>query len=155
MPSGGRRSRTATLCFVINGKVWWKRTLLAVVTIILLHHNKHMKLVKPFTSHVIAWPVRKGFNQSICRTKEQETRLQCLASAMPKSVMPSAAKMRKVSEKKRADLAVLVKTQGLNRFFQQNFQTANGRLKQGVIQNTRKCSLAGHIDMLFFWCFCL
>jgi len=50
-----------------------------------------MKLFKPFTPHVIAWAVRKGFNQSIRRTKEQQTRLQCLAWAMPKSAMPSAA----------------------------------------------------------------
>jgi len=72
---------------------------------------KCMKLVKPFTPNVIAWSVRKVFNQSICRTKEQETRLQCLASAMPKSVMPSAAEKRKVSkEKMRKDLAVLAKT---------------------------------------------
>jgi len=72
----------------------------------------HMKLVKPFTPHVIAWFTERGFNQSICRTKEQETRLQCLSSAMPKSVMPSAAKKRKVSkEKKCKDLAVLAKSQ--------------------------------------------
>jgi len=24
-------------------------------------HHKHMKLVKPFTPHVIAWSVRQGF----------------------------------------------------------------------------------------------
>ena len=71
------------LCFVIKGNVWWKRTFLLMVPIVVLHH-KHMKLFKPFTPHVIAWPVRKGFNQSIRRTKEQKTRLQCLASAMPK-----------------------------------------------------------------------
>jgi len=71
-----------------------------MVTIVALHHDKHMKLDKPFTSHAIAWSVRKDFNQSIGRTKEQETRLQCLAWGMPKSVMPSAAKQRK-------DLAVL------------------------------------------------
>jgi len=59
-----------------------------MVAIVALHH-KHMKLLKPFTPYVIAWSVRKGFNQSICRTKEQQTRLQCLASAMPKPVMPS------------------------------------------------------------------
>jgi len=52
--------------------------------------------------------VRKGFNQSICRTKGQETRLPCLASAMPKFAMPSGAKMRKVcKEAKRKNLAVL------------------------------------------------
>jgi len=61
-----------------------------MATIVVLRH-KHMKLFKPFTSHVIAWSVRKGFNQSIRRTKEQKTRLQCLASAMPKPVMPSGA----------------------------------------------------------------
>ena len=44
------------------------------------------------------------------RTKEQKARLQCLAGAMPKSVMPSGAKYGKVSkEKKRKNLAVLAK----------------------------------------------
>jgi len=55
-----------------------------------LHHNKQMKVVKPFAPHLIAWSVRNGFNQSICRTKEQETRLQCLACAMSKPVMAFA-----------------------------------------------------------------
>jgi len=32
--------------------------------LVVLHH-KHMKPFKPFTPHVIAWFVRKGFNQSI------------------------------------------------------------------------------------------
>jgi len=71
------------LCFVIKGNVWWKRIFLPMATIVVLHH-KHMKLFKPFTPHVIAWSVRKGFSQSIRRMKEQKTRLQCLASAMPK-----------------------------------------------------------------------
>jgi len=31
----------------------------------------------PFTPHVIAWSVRKGFIQSIRRMKEQKTRSQC------------------------------------------------------------------------------
>jgi len=57
-----------------------------MVTIVVLHH-KHMKLFKPFTPHVIACSVRKGVNQSIRRTKEQKTRSQCSASAMPKPVM--------------------------------------------------------------------
>jgi len=74
------------LCFVIKGNVWWKRTFLRMATIVVLHH-KHIKLFKPFTPHVIAWSVRKGFHQSIRRTKEQKTRLQCLASAMPKPVL--------------------------------------------------------------------
>ena len=78
------------LCFVIKGNVWWKRTFLPMATIVVLQH-KHMKLFTPFTPHVIAWSVRKGFNQSIRRTKEQKTRLQCLAWAMPKPVMPSGA----------------------------------------------------------------
>ena len=59
----------------------------ALVTIVVLH--KHMKLFKPFKPRVIAWSVRKGFNQSTRGTKEQTTRLQWLASAMPKPVMPS------------------------------------------------------------------
>ena len=63
-------------------------------------------------------PAEKVFDQSICRTKEQKTRLQCLASAMPKFVMPSAAKYGKVSmEKKRKNLAVLAETPRLKRFF--------------------------------------
>jgi len=41
------------------------------MAIILALHHKHMKLANPFTPHVIAWSVRKGFDQSICRTKEQ------------------------------------------------------------------------------------
>jgi len=50
-----------------------------------------MNLFKPFSPHVIARFVRKGLNQSGRRTKEQQTRLQCLVWAMPKSVMPSGA----------------------------------------------------------------
>jgi len=52
-------------------------------------------------------PSEKVFDQLICRTKEQKTRLQCLASGMPKIVMPSASK----------DLAVLAETPRLKRFF--------------------------------------
>jgi len=60
-------------------------------------HHKHMKLAKPFAPHAIAWSVRKSFNQSICRTKEQKTTiLPCSASAMPKFLMPLGAKKRKV-----------------------------------------------------------
>ena len=62
-----------------------------MVAIVVLH-NKYMKLFKSlFTPDVIVWTVRKGFNQSIRRTKEQKTRLQRLASEMPKPVMPSGA----------------------------------------------------------------
>jgi len=46
-------------------------------------------------------PSEKVFDQSICRTKEQKTRLQYLASAMPQSVMPSADKNGKVSKEKK------------------------------------------------------
>jgi len=59
-----------------------------MVTVVVLHH-KYMNLFKPFTPHVIWWSVRKGFNQSFRKTKEQKARLQCLANAMPKPVMPS------------------------------------------------------------------
>ena len=63
-------------------------------------------------------PSEKVFDQSISRTKEQKTRFQCLASDMPKSVMPSAAKNGIVfEEKKRKNLAVQAKTPRLNRFF--------------------------------------
>jgi len=47
------------LYFVIKGNVWWKCTFLPMVTIVVLHH-KHMKLFKPFTSHVIARSVTKA-----------------------------------------------------------------------------------------------
>jgi len=67
--------------------LWWKRTFLPMVTIVVL---RHMKPFKPYP-HVIARSVRKGFDQSIRRTKEQKTRLQRLASAMLKPVMPSGA----------------------------------------------------------------
>jgi len=68
-------------------------------------------------------PSDKVFDQSICRTKEQKMSLQCLASEMLKSVMPSAAKNGKVfEEKKRKNLAVLAETPRLKRFFfQQSF----------------------------------
>ena len=65
-----------------------KPTFLPMVTIVVLHH-KYVKLFKPFTPHVIERSARKGFNQSIRRTKEQKRRLQCLAWTMPNSVMPS------------------------------------------------------------------
>ena len=71
-------------------------------TILALYH-KHMKLVKPLTLHVIACSVRNVFDPSICRTKELKARLQCLASAMTKSVMPSGAKNGKVSKEKKRD----------------------------------------------------
>jgi len=67
------------LCSVMKSNLWWKRTFLPMFTIVVLHH-KHLKLSKPFIPHVIAWSLRKGFNQSIRRTKEQKTTLQCLES---------------------------------------------------------------------------
>jgi len=71
-------------------------------------------------------PSEKVFDQSICRTNEQKTRLQCLNSAMPKSVMPSAAKNGKVSqEKKRKNLAVLAKTPRLKLFFPAKLLSSN------------------------------
>jgi len=92
------------LCFVIKGNVWWKRTFLPMVTIVVLRH-KYMKLFKLFTPHVIAWSTRKGFNLLICRMKEQKARLQCLASEMPKSVMTSGViKTAKLLRRKRAKI---------------------------------------------------
>jgi len=86
------------LCFVIKGNMWWKRTFLAMVTIVVLHHE-YMKLFKLFTRHVIAWFARKGFNQSIDWKEGQKAWLQCLASEMPKSVMPSGViRKRKASK---------------------------------------------------------
>jgi len=64
------------------------------------------------------------FDQLICRTKEQKARLQCLARAMAKSVMPPGAKNGKDSKKKKCkNLAVLAETPRLKRFFfQQSFK---------------------------------
>ena len=62
--------------------------------------------------------------------------MQCLASAMPKYVMPSAAKNGKVSkEKKRENLAVLAKTPRLKHFFPAKLSSSNiktGHLKMEV-----------------------
>ena len=81
---------------------------------------------KPFSPLVIAWSIRKCFNQSIRTTKEQKTRLHCLASAMPKPFNASRSyeKVQASKKKKGKDQAVLAKTPRLNRFFQQNFQAA-------------------------------
>jgi len=109
-------------------------------------------------------PSEQVFDQSISRTKEQKIRLQCLASAMPKSVMPSADKNIKVSkEKKRKNLAVLAETPGLKRFFpakllSSNVQTAALTRPHENVAETHDISveapftlrLAGHIDMFFF-----
>ena len=124
MQSRGSRNELH-LCFVIKGNVWWKPTFLPMVTIAVLHH-KHMKLFTLFAPHVIAWSVRKTFNQSSRRTKEQKTRLQCLASAMPKPVMPSgamkSAKLRKSAriwqcwQKRRDSIAFSSKTFKQQRF---------------------------------------
>jgi len=48
------------LCFVMKGNVWWKRISRPMATVLALYHQ-HMKLIKPFTPHVIACSVRKGF----------------------------------------------------------------------------------------------
>jgi len=40
VPSGGSRSQTATVCFVIKCNVWWKCTFLPAATIVVLD-NKH------------------------------------------------------------------------------------------------------------------
>jgi len=71
-------------------------------------------------------PLEKVFDQSMCRTKEQKANLQCSASAMLKSLMPSGAKNGKVSEeKKRKNLAVLAKTPRLKRFFPAKLLSSN------------------------------
>ena len=115
-------------CFVIKVNVWRKHTFLAMVAIVMVHH-RYMKLFKPFTPRVIAWSIRKGFNQSIRRTKEQKTRLQWLtwSDAEICNAIRSYEK-RKASKKKRKVLAVLAKTLRLDRFLSQNFQAAT--LKQ-------------------------
>jgi len=50
---------------------------------------------------LLCGPSETVFDQSICRTIEQKTRLHYLASAMPKSVMPLADKNGEVSKEKK------------------------------------------------------
>ena len=90
-----------------------------------------------------------------------------LASAMPKSVMRSAAKNGKASKKKRTDLAVLAKTPRLKLFsaklLSSNVKTVAltrvpenaGKTHDTSFEAPFILRLAGHIDMLFFRCFCL
>jgi len=83
--------------------------------------------------------------------------------------MPSAAKNGKVfEEKKRKNLAVLAKTPRLKRFFTATFLNSNvktvalTRAPENIGGNHDirfeapfTLRLAGHINMLFFRCFCL
>ena len=96
--------------------------------------------------------------------------MQCLASAMPNVAMPSRVKLRKVfKETKRKNLAVLAKTQRLNRFF---FSAKPSSSNVEAVASTRApenvggnhdigfeapftVSLAGHVEMLLFRCFSL
>jgi len=85
---------------------------------VLFHKHSVATLSQAIYTTCYACSVRKGFNQSICRTKEQKMRLQCLASAMLKFAMISGAKTHKVSkEAKRNNLAMLAKSPRLNHFF--------------------------------------
>ena len=111
----------------------------------------------------------KVFDQSICRTKEQKARLQCIAGAMPKSVMPPGAENGQVSKvKKRKNLAVLAETSRLKSFFSTKLLTSNvktvglTRAPENVGENHDvsfeapfTLRLAGDIGMLFFRCLCL
>jgi len=66
------------------------------------------------------------FDQSICNTREQKASLQCLDSALPKSLMPSGAKNGKVAKgKKRKNLTVLTKTPRSKRFFSAKLLSSN------------------------------
>jgi len=89
---------------------------------ILALHHEHMNLLKPFC-FVLS---KNVFDQLICRTKKQKARLQCLASAMPKPVMPSGAKNGKVcKEKKCKKLAVLAKRRDRNVFLSAKLLSTN------------------------------
>ena len=63
-----------------------------MATILALHH-KYTKLLSHLRHMLLRVPSEKVSNQPICRTKEQKARLQFLAGPMPKSVMPSGAKI--------------------------------------------------------------
>jgi len=81
-----------------------------------------MKLVKPFGQAITTCSCVVGQKRFLVSrlfgTKEQKARLQYLASAIAKSVMPSADKNRKVSEEKSTRIFELsVETSRLNFFF--------------------------------------
>ena len=115
------------------------------------------------------FPQKRFLISRFLRTKEQKARLQCLASTIPKSVMPSEARYDKVSKKKHKNLAVLAKTPRQKCFFFSakvsisNVETvALTRAPENVVENHDisfeapfTLRLAGHIDMFFFRCFCL
>ena len=49
------------LCFIVKINVWWKRTFLPMVTIVVLHH-KYMKLFKlQYLHHMICMVRQKRF----------------------------------------------------------------------------------------------
>ena len=143
-------------------KRWWKISSDGYYHIALHHkHMKHIKFFKPFTPHVIAWSARKGF-WSVDWTKEQKRRLQYSACAMPKSVMPSAAKKRKVTQAKKPGI-----WQWYLKHRDWNFKLQ--RWNSGVNQSTWKCRWKTRhksrstfrirpgwpFDILFFRCVCL
>jgi len=64
-----------------------------------LNHTQ-MKLVSHLHHMLLRFPSENVFDQSICRTKEEKTRLQCWRDA--KSVMPSGAKMAMFLRRKSA-----------------------------------------------------
>jgi len=80
-----------------------------MTTILALHQTYEASQQSSHLHHVLLRrPSEKVFDQSNFRTKEQKVRLQCLDSAMPKSVMPSRVKNGKISkEKKHENLVVL------------------------------------------------
>jgi len=70
---------------------------------------------------------------------------------------------RKASKKKRKNLAVLAKTPRLHRFSWQNFQAValtrapenEGENQDISLETTFTLSLASHVNIFFFRCFCL
>ena len=79
-----------------------------------------------------------------------ETGLQCIAGAMPKFLLLSGAKKRKISkEKKRKDLAVIAKTPRLNHFFPAKLPSSNF---EAVTLTTASKNVAVKRQHLFLSC---
>jgi len=65
VPSWSCLSRSATLCFVIKGNVWWKCNFLSMVTMVVLHH-KHM-------TSKIAFPLKRRPELCLSTTQQPTT----------------------------------------------------------------------------------
>ena len=104
------------LCFVIKGNMYWKRTFLPMVTIVVTSQTYEAVLAIYTTCYCV---IRQKRFQSVDSQNERtqnETAVFSYHDAETCNVIRSYEKC-KTSEKKRKNLAVLATTPRLNRFF--------------------------------------